>query len=444
VRHVLWTLALVCTACLGEAEDGPDAGTGGGVDVAGGSPADGRGGSASEGDAGFDFPMSNPDCAPDAVVIEARLLDDGPFTRADLAPIEYVVYAQGQVQVFGRSQDGGNFTAPAEGRLTFNTGGGPDDPLGANVPLWQGTYRVELAAQDARGCVGQTHLDLPVVGDVLVGDTDGALHVRGSDGRWVVSLGDVSGHRISSLILAPDADREFIAGFGAGLEGGPFLARLAADGSLLSRFAEVDLQGEPLFETGAPRHVFYDAAADEILCDGVPDGRVLRFNLLGDFLGDHRVPGGDSGDHGAIGFSRLGGRMVAGNAAHDKLYFLGEPAELFVDTGGSFNEVYALAPGPEDAVLVAQTEGDYTNRLVLYGDGGQQRRAGTIDALEPEHVVAFRDGFLMSSGFDGLRRVDASLTLLAPDADGDRWNDYGGFGFGTITSLVWLNPRAPR
>jgi hypothetical protein len=433
-------LAVALPACLGEAAGEPDAGADGG----GGFGQPGGIGVPPVGDAGLDFPMSNPDCAPYAVVIEARLLDDGPFSRADLAPIEYVVYAQGRVQVFGRSAEGGNFTAPAEGRLTFNTGGGPDDPLGANVPLWQGTYRVELAAQDARGCVGLTHLDLPVIGDVLVGDSDGALHVRGSDGRWVTTVAEPAGHRLSSLILAPDAERELIAGFGVGLEGGPFLARLAADGTILSRFAEVDLRGEPLFETGAPRHVFYDAAADEILCDGVPDGRVLRFNLLGDYLGFHRVPGGDSGDHAAFGFSRQGGRAVAGNAAHDKLYFLGEPEQLFVDTGGSFNEVYALGPGPDDTVLVAQTEGDYTNRLVVYGARGEQHRAATIEALEPEHIVPFRDGFLLGSGWDGLRRVDADLTLLDPDADGDRWNDYGGFGFGTVTSLVWLNPRAPR
>lgn len=443
----LLALALTVPACLPDEETEPDAGAeaAGGAGGGGGPIVGGGAGGAGGGGMPGAFPSSNPDCAADAVVFEAELTAPGPFTRAQPAPITYRVYAKGVVQIFGRSQDGGNFTAPGEGRLTWAAGGGEDDPLGANVPIWQGTYHIELAAQDAEGCVGTTSLEIPMVGDVLVGDSNGRLSVRGSDGRWVVSLGLVAEQPISAMILAPDAERELIVGLRSGLGGAPFIARIDEHGTILSRFAEVDLAGEPLFDAGGPLHLFHDPATNEILCDGVPEGAVLRFNLLGDYLGAYHIGAGDSGDHVAIGFARQDGRVLAGTSANDRVYLLdAAEGELFVDTGGSFNEFYALATGPDDTVLVAHTLGDYSNQITAYGLGGQELRMGDIGDLEPQHIVPFRDGHLMVGALDPVRRLDPSLTVLAPDADGDRWDDYGGsgFGFGSIGSIVWLNPSA--
>ena len=444
-------LGLGVSACLGEAEDPPDAGAGdpadGGQSVGseGGGSGGGSGGSA--GSSGGTtppaaFPSANPDCAPEAVVITAELTATGPFTRSQPAPIRYRVLGKGKMEILGRSQDGGNFTAPGEGRLTWAAGGGEDDPLGANVPIWQGPYHIELAAQDTHGCVGTTRLEVPMVGDVVVGDSNGQLSVRGSDGRWVVALGAVAEQGISALILAPDAPRQFIAGLRSGIGGAPFVARIDERGAILSRFSEVDLQGEPLFASGGPRHLFHDAPRGEVLCDGVPNGAVLRFNLLGDYLGAYEVPVGDSGDHVAVGFSRQEGAILVGTSADDRVYRLGEHAELFVDTGGSFNRLWAVAAGADDRVLVAHTFTDYSNQITAYGPGGQELQMGDLGDLTPEHIVPFRDGYLLLGALDPVRRLSSDLTVLEPTVDGDRWDDYGGFGFGSTGSIVWLNSSA--
>lgn len=416
-------------ACLpAEADPTPDAGL---------TPGDTDGGGPVPPAA---LPTSPPNCAADAVTIEAEVTGPGPYTRAENVDITYRVYAHGVVQIFARGDLGGHFGDAGEGHATFQAGGGPDDPEGANGALWQGPYHIELAAQDKDGCIDTIDLNVPMVGDVAVGDSSGDLHVKGSDGRGVVLLGHPADQPITALIVAPDAPRGFVAGFGQGLEGAPFIARLDEKGTLVTRFAEVDLTGEPLFPEGHPRHLMYEPTSGEILSDGPTDGTVLRFNALGDYLGRYLIPAGDSHDHVALGFARQGGRAIAGTSATDQLWFVSDTPEIFADTGGSFNRLFTVASGfGADEVLAVHSADDYVNTLTIYGTGGQEIHSAEIGDLQPEHIIRFRDGYLSTGNLDPMRRIDRDLNVLEPTAGGDNWDDFGTFGYSQTGGIAWLN-----
>ena len=436
----LLSLALLATqACLpSEEEDAPDAALG--SDASASCPE------CSETDGGAPEPVippvpsTNPDCAPDAVRLTARLADPGPYSRAEAAVITYEVTPAGAYRMFGSGPSGGEIADAGPGRVEFRAAGGEGSPHGVRVPLWQGPYPVELAAQSDEGCVGKATVEVPLVGDVIVGDDGGHLHLRGSDGRPVAELGQALEQPMSALILDPDDPQGLIAGFRSGLGGGPFIARLDARGNIRKRFAEVDLQGGPLFPDGGPRHLYHDRDSDEILCDGVSDGTILRFDRFGDFVGRWRVPA--ENDYASIGFTRQEGRVIAGHASHDRLYFLGDTPELYLDTGGSFHELYAMAPAYDDEVMVIHSLGDYANQISLFGPGGQEMRNQEIGAAQPEHVVPFRGGYLAVGAYEPIVRYDRDLTPHDPAATGEPWNAGGTLGFSRATSLVWLNPGA--
>ena len=100
-------------ACLpAEADPTPDAGL---------TPGDTDGGGPVPPAA---LPTSPPNCAADAVTIEAEVTGPGPYTRAENVDITYRVYAHGVVQIFARGDLGGHFGDAGEGKMRGNESDG--------------------------------------------------------------------------------------------------------------------------------------------------------------------------------------------------------------------------------------------------------------------------------------------------------------------------------
>ena len=387
--------------------------------------------------------VCDPSVSTEAFRLEAAPSAAGPFTRSDVVPLDVTVTPPA---TFVLSVNQGRVSGPSVGvQATYVAGGGPGDPQGVPGPPFTGPVRLTLTATVDSMCTVSTALSIPLWGDVLIGDDNGSVFARGSDGRPLGLAFERPGQRVTALAPMPGDSGDVLVAFtplGAGLRS--FERVRLSDGATVTTFDAKHPNGEVLYELGAPRHFAFDPSTNEILADGAASFRVYRWDLQGQLRMPHAyvLPAPEGVEGASIGLAVLRDRVLAGRARGDQLYSLGPVVEVFLDTGGDFNELYLVGGGDDGGFVTAQNVNAGFNRLVHWSAEGQMLGDGDLGALEPETLLRFRDGWLSHSSFDPIRTHDPDLTLRPPGLPNERWDEPQAGAVARAFSVTWLDPLA--
>ena len=383
--------------------------------------------------------MQSPEC-DHPIEVQAALIDARTVTRDEAAEIHFSApNAHAPVHYRFESDVGGIFTE-REDRV-FWAAGGPDDEDAVDWPWWTGPVRITVHGIDADGCRGQATVTVTLGGDVLLGDAlRGTLFAYGSGGRYLGRFTQVTPARgLGALLALPqDAGGEVLAVVGFQAQEGPArIRRIARDGRVLGDFEHTDLAGSPLWEAGNdPRQLIWWADRGEVLADMAKNGRVIRFNPQGEYLGELILPRRDENNPPTIGFAMVGDRPVAANSVTERLYYLDrDPPELMVIAGNGFERVIGLTTGYDGQVVAVLQNGGQEFRLASYDSFAEERASAPLTS-ETHYVRRFGGGYLSLdlNGFT-LRRPD-----LAPTAPLDqRWDEIAPVNIGQRGGFVWLD-----
>jgi hypothetical protein len=387
--------------------------------------------------------VCDPTESTEAFVFEAAPSQAGPFTRSDVIELAVTLTPSAPYTL---SVDRGRVMGPSEGpRIMYVAGGGPEDPQGLPGPRFTGPARVTLTATVDSRCTVTTALSIPMWGDVLIGDDNGGVFARGSDGRPLGRVFERPGQSVTALAPMPGGSGDVLVSFRASvgqLQG--FERVRLSDGTTVTVFDAQQPNGDVLYDLGAPRHFAFDPSTSEILADGAAEFRIFRWDLLGQLKMPHAyvVPAPDGVEGASYGLAVLRDRVLAGRARGDQLYSLGPVVEVFLDTGGDFNQLYVVGGGDDAGFVTAQNGDAGSNRLVHWSAAGQMLGDGDLGDLQPETLLRFRDGWLSHSSFDPIRTHDAELNLRRPGEPNERWDEPDVGAFARALSVTWLDPLA--
>lgn len=377
-------------------------------------------------------------CEGPAPVVRLRKVTEGDrFTRADAVEIAYEVEPAAEV-VFSAAP-GGRFVEREAS--VFWSAGGEDGEHDVDWPWFTGPVTVTAKATDGAGCVGEATIDLTLVGDVVLTDAlRGTLLTYGSDGRYLGRYAQViEGRGLGAVIAMPTA-----GGGGVLVVVGPEGERLAgmkqlgADGQLVREFENRNLAGIPLWAGGrGPNHLMYWPARDEILADNGAEGRIFRFDLEGQFIGEYVLPGDGQFSRESIGFGLVGDRAVAGTGQRERIYYLDneppEPAELMVEAGDGFDSLVAVGSGHDETVVALMRRGGNEFRAYAY-DTRARETAMLFLRAETRYIVRFMGGYL-TLDLNGLTLRGRDLHAIEED-----WDARADINIGSRGAFAWLDP----
>ncbi|MFZ4738286.1 MAG: hypothetical protein ACOYM9_20185 [Bradymonadia bacterium] len=387
--------------------------------------------------------VCDPTESTEAFVFEAAPSQAGPFTRSDVIELAVTLTPSAPYTL---SVDRGRVMGPSEGpRIMYVAGGGPEDPQGLPGPRFTGPARVTLTATVDSRCTVTTDLSIPMWGDVLIGDDNGGVFARGSDGRPLGRVFERPGQSVTALAPMPGGSGDVLVSFRASvgqLQG--FERVRLSDGTTVTTFDPTHPNDDVLYELGAPRHFAFDPSTNEILADGASEFRVYRWDLDGQLRMPHAyvLPAPEGLEGASYGLAVVRDRVLASRVRSDQLYVLGSPVSVFLDTGIDFNELYLVGGGDADGFVTAQNGSRGRNRLVHWSAEGQMLGEGDLGDLEPETLLRFRDGWLSHSSFDPIRTHDPDLTLRPPGLPNERWDEPQAGAVARAFSVTWLDPLA--
>jgi hypothetical protein len=387
--------------------------------------------------------VCDPSVSTEAFVFEAAPSQAGPFTRSDVIELAVTLTPSAPYTL---SVDRGRVMGPSEGpRIMYVAGGGPGDTQGVPGPRFTGPVRLTLTATVDSMCTVSAALSIPLWGDVLVGDDNGSVFARGSDGRPLGLAFERPGQGVTALAPMPGDSGDVLVAFtplGAGLRS--FERVRLSDGTTVTTFDPTHPNDDVLYELGAPRHFAFDPSTNEILADGAEAFQVYRWDLQGQLRMPHvyDLPAPEGLEGASYGLAVVRDRVLASRVRSDQLYVLGSPVTVFLDTGGDFNELYLVGGGDADGFVTAQNGRGGGNRLVHWSAEGQMLGEGDLGPLEPETLLRFRDGWLSHSSFDPIRTHDPDLTLRPPGLPNERWDEPQAGAVARAFSVTWLDPLA--
>ncbi len=217
---------------------------------------------------------------------------------------------------------------------------------------------------------------------------------------------------------------------------------MSASGELIATFESTDLAGNPLWDPQpGPRQLAWWPGRDEVLADNGPEGRVYRFNLRGEYLGELVVPTLDQHRPESLGFAFLGGRPVAATSISRAYYMDVEPPELVFEAGDGFDDAIALATGHEDTVVALMRRGGSEWRAYRYDARARPRGEPTFLRHETRYLVPFLDGHL-SVDLNGLLHLGPDLAPRGRGGqawDGESWDEIAPIDIGARGGITWLD-----
>ena len=216
------------------------------------------------------------------------------------------------------------------------------------------------------------------------------------------------------------------------------MKQIGADGNLIRDFEDRNLAGIPLWDEGeSPRSLMFWPARNEILADNGSEGRVFRFNLEGQFVGEYVLPGDGQFGRESIGFGLVGDRAVAGVSQRERIYYLDidppEPAELMVEAGDGFDSLIAVGSGYESSVVAPMRRGGNEFRAYAY-DTRARETAMVFLGAETRYIVRFLGNYL-TLDLNGFTLRGRDLQSIEDD-----WDDIAEINIGSRGAFAWLDP----
>lgn len=400
-------------------------GGGGGGGGPGGGGGGGEGGTpAPDDELRRPIPENPPGCA--AIPVQARVEGAGPFLRNQPITIRYTAPA---ARMSFRSEIPGTARA-REGHVVFNF-------VAAPGPIWSGSRRFTVVAE-ADGCVGTASVDLPLAGDVVMGDDRGNLHAIGSDGRHLgrlATLADGADVAALAVVRAPERPPALIVALGRHGADGPRILRIGLDGTVQRRFEMEDLRSDPLYPSSEPRHLLWDATRGHVWADLGPGGRAYVWRDSGEYIGHVVITGGE-----AIGLAMEGGDPVFGNGRGGRVYRVTEtdPEVFATEVVADVDEpIQTVATGFEDTLVAIYYDGNATAYARFTG-GGRSVAGGRLPAGSPSTLLMLGPYYLGVSRSYGVYLYDAAFVLVG----GGSWLDRSvsdSLNLASPASAVWLH-----
>lgn len=372
--------------------------------------------------------------------LSVRVDGEGPFDRGDVVPL--IVEMPEGMDTLSYPDELGTIT-PAGGALNYIAGGVLE------WPWWGGGVALEITASGPGTCVARGEVEIPIMGDVLIADgRTGAILAYGSDGRVLGRFAQAAERGIHDLIALPESvGGGFVISVRGSAEASPEVIRLDDEGRPVTRFTMTDFEGAPLYDNMyhyGPFHLAWDAGRQEVLGDNLPYGRIPRWDLNGDYLGEIALPedGSDFNNRKeSVGFAYdEQGQVIAGRTGRYTLWRLppaGDPSVyLQVDY-----ELFSMANGEGDTILVNYNWGN-DSYYATYNSAGRSLD-GPVELFNvyKRYMTGFRGGYLLADG-----RTSSFIRYMAGDLtfpSDTRWQELEGDTLDTGAGILWLDGLRP-